>query len=102
MGRAPKPTPRPASRLRSVTIERFVTGAPGSVIISQGRTRVLCTASLDEVPKWLQPKTADPAVKPRGWVTAEYAMLPGSTPQRKKRGPDGRATEIQRLIARVL
>ena len=63
-----------------------------------GKTRVLCTASIStRPPKWLA--DADP---PRGWVSAEYAMLPGSTPDRKKRGPDGRGTEIQRLIGRAL
>jgi ribonuclease PH len=69
-------------------------------MITQGNTRVLCTASLDEVPKWLA--SNDPSKPAKGWVTAEYAMLPGSTPQRKKRGSDGRATEIQRLIGRAL
>jgi ribonuclease PH len=53
-----------------------------------------------EAPKWLVPKDGtDPT---RGWITAEYAMLPGSTPDRKRRGTDSRGTEIQRLIARVL
>lgn len=93
-------TPREASRLRSTTIARYPTSAPGSVLISQGQTRVLCTASIDELPKWLQ--NTKPGETPRGWVSAEYAMLPGSTPQRKKRGTDSRATEIQRLIGRVL
>jgi len=70
-------------------------------MIEQGNTRVLCTASIaDEVPKWLMGKSGAPPEK--GWVTAEYAMLPGSTQQRKRRGTDGRGTEIQRLIARTL
>lgn len=93
--------PRKQNQLRPVTIERFPAGAPGSVVIAQGETRVLCTASIaTDVPAFLLDKTTGLPV--RGWVTAEYAMLPGSTRDRKKRGPDGRATEIQRLIGRVL
>ncbi|MEX2670812.1 MAG: ribonuclease PH [Phycisphaeraceae bacterium] len=94
-----KGRPRRADELRPITIERhFPTAAPGSVLISMGETRVLCTASIaTEPPPWL--KHADP---PRGWVTAEYAMLPGSTPDRKRRGPDSRGTEIKRLIGRAL
>ena len=75
--------------------------ATGSCLYSQGETRVICTASISKsVPKWLEGKG-------RGWVTAEYAMLPASTGERKerdsKRGrPDGRSTEIQRLIGRAL
>lgn len=90
---------RRADELRPVVIERhFPTAAPGSVMICMGRTRLLCTASIaTEPPPWLA--NADP---PRGWVTAEYAMLPGSTPDRKRRGPDSRATEIKRLIGRAL
>jgi len=92
---------RKQNQLRPVTIERFPAAAPGSVIITQGETRVLCTASIAaEVPEFLLDKQTRQPVK--GWVTAEYAMLPGSTRDRKKRGPDGRATEIQRLIGRVL
>jgi len=87
--------------MRSVTIKPYKTAAAGSVIISQGETQVLCTASIaDKVPDWLMGRNGEPPK--RGWVTAEYAMLPGSTPGRKKRGPDSRGTEIQRLIARVL
>lgn len=94
---------RPAHRLRPTTIEPFVTAAPGSVVITQGHTRVLCTASVDETPKWLMPKPgSDPSIRPKGWVTAEYSMLPGSTAQRKRRGVDSRGTEIQRLIGRAL
>ncbi len=95
------PKLRKPHQLRPVTIEKFPASAPGSVIISQGETRVLCTASIAaEVPSFLiDRKTGLPT---RGWVTAEYSMLPGSTRDRKKRGPDGRATEIQRLIGRVL
>jgi ribonuclease PH len=87
--------------LRPIRIQRGFTGAaPGSVLIEAGRTRVLCTASvLAEVPKW----SNDPN---RGWVTAEYGMLPGSTCPRKPRSTpgktDGRAAEIQRLIGRSL
>jgi ribonuclease PH len=92
---------RKRSELRPTTIKPYRTRAAGSVIISQGETRVLCTASIaDEVPRWLQGKNGQPPT--RGWVTAEYSMLPGSTPDRKRRGPDSRGTEIQRLIARVL
>jgi ribonuclease PH len=89
---------RRAHQLRPTTIEPCATAAAGGVIITQGNTRVMCTASIEtQLPPWL--KDADP---PRGWVTAEYAMLPGSTPDRKRRGSDGRSTEIQRLIGRSL
>jgi ribonuclease PH len=71
------------------------------VLITAGRTSVLCTASVDEsVPPWKMKD--DP---PTGWVTAEYNMLPGSTSPRKRRDRgqvDGRTTEIQRLIGRSL
>ena len=79
----------------------FVETADGSALISVGRTRVICTASVDEaVPPWRRGRG-------RGWVTAEYGMLPGSTGERKPRDvakgrPDGRTTEIQRLIGRSL
>jgi ribonuclease PH len=93
---------RPAAAMRPVTIEPgFVRTADGSALISIGETRVICTASVQEdVPRWLRGSG-------RGWVTAEYAMLPASTGERKvrdsKRGrPDGRSTEIQRLIGRAL
>ena len=75
--------------------------ATGSCLIEAGGTRVICTASVDEeVPRWM-------AGKGRGWVTAEYGMLPASTGERKRRDvskgrPDGRAVEIQRLIGRSL
>ena len=74
--------------------------APGSVLISTGNTRVICTASVEEtIPGFL-------VGSGQGWVTAEYAMLPGATPRRKPRsrhkGADGRSTEIQRLIGRSL
>jgi ribonuclease PH len=88
--------------LRPVTIEPgFVRTANGSALISMGETRVICTASVQEgVPRWL-------AGSKRGWVTAEYGMLPASTGDRKQRDvskgrPDGRTVEIQRLIGRSL
>jgi ribonuclease PH len=93
---------RTASELRPVRFRRnFTRHTPGSVLVEFGRTVVLCTASVDDnVPPWL--KTSDP---PRGWITAEYNMLPGSTHPRKPRDRmrvDGRTTEIQRLIGRSL
>lgn len=92
---------RPASQLRPTVIEPFPSAAAGSVQIVMGGTRVLCTASIaSETPRWI--KRDEDGSPVHGWVTAEYAMLPGSTPDRKRRGPDGRSTEIQRLIARVL
>jgi ribonuclease PH len=93
---------RSTQQIRPVTIVRhYATAAPGSVLIEMGRTRVLCTASVSpETPPWLlDVATSEPA---KGWVTAEYAMLPGSTPDRKRRGADSRGTEIQRLIGRSL
>jgi ribonuclease PH len=94
-GRAP-------SELRPTTIEpHFVKPASGSALITQGETRVICTASIQEsVPRWM-------AGRGRGWATAEYGMLPASTGERKPRDvskgrPDGRTVEIQRLIGRSL
>ncbi len=70
--------------------------AEGSCLISMGKTRVLCAATVqDVVPQWMRGKG-------EGWVTAEYAMLPRSTKERTARTPSGRATEIQRLIGRSL
>jgi len=93
-------TKRRTSQLRPTKIHRYPTAAAGSVIVTQGGTRVLCTASIArDVPKWLK-DTSGKALS--GWVTAEYAMLPGSTPDRKRRGGDSRSTEIQRLIGRSL
>lgn len=75
--------------------------ADGSVLVSFGRTRVLCTASVDEdVPRWMKGSGT-------GWVTAEYSMLPGASPERIRREvkdgkPSGRTQEIQRLIGRAL
>jgi ribonuclease PH len=94
-GRAP-------DALRPLDIEPgFVRSATGSALISLGETRVICTASVEEsVPRWM-------AGQGRGWVTAEYGMLPASTGQRKPRDvskgrADGRTVEIQRLIGRSL
>jgi len=89
---------RRSDRLRPVTITRHYTSTPyGSVLISAGKTLVLCTASVERgVPRWLDGKG-------EGWVTAEYGMLPGSTPVRQpRRTDDGRSQEIQRLIGRSL
>ncbi|MEM9702311.1 MAG: ribonuclease PH [Planctomycetota bacterium] len=97
-----RPSGRERGQLRELSVQRpFPSAAAGSVLISAGNTVLLCTASVTEgVPPWRVNKD-DPA-RSKGWVTAEYAMHPGSTPGRKKRGPDGRATEIQRLIGRSL
>ena len=88
--------------LRPVSFQRdFTEFAPGSVLVSMGRTRVLCTASIEErVPPWMRGKGS-------GWLTAEYSMLPGSTSERSNREvnkgkPSGRTQEIQRLIGRSL
>src|SRR5436190_18944396 len=92
---------RRSDELRPLSFQRGYTGsAPGSVLVKAGRTTVLCTC------------TVEPAVPPflvgrgRGWLTAEYAMLPGSTAGRKARDRggkvDGRSVEIQRLIGRCL
>jgi ribonuclease PH len=93
---------RAPADLRPVSIEPgFVATADGSALISQGETKVICTASVnDSVPRWMEGRG-------RGWVTAEYAMLPASTGERKARDisrgkQDGRGVEIQRLIGRSL
>src|SRR5438445_2266599 len=93
---------RAADELRPLGLEPgFVRTASGSALISMGETRVICTASVQEsVPRWLSGSG-------RGWVTAEYGMLPASTGERKQRDvtrgrPDGRTVEIQRLIGRAL
>jgi ribonuclease PH len=93
---------RQPDELRPITFERdFTEMADGSVLVSFGRTRVLCTASVDEdVPRWMRGTG-------KGWVTAEYSMLPGSSPERIRREvkdgkPSGRTQEIQRLIGRSL
>ncbi|HYI79353.1 MAG TPA: ribonuclease PH [Thermoleophilaceae bacterium] len=93
---------RGADELRPIRIEPgFVRSATGSALIEAGGTRVICTASVDEsVPRWMKGQG-------KGWVTAEYGMLPASTGDRKQRDvskgrPDGRTVEIQRLIGRSL
>jgi len=93
---------RAVNQLRPIEIEPgFVRTATGSALISVGETRVICTASVQEsVPKWM-------AGRGKGWVTAEYGMLPASTGDRKQRDitkgrADGRSVEIQRLIGRSL
>jgi ribonuclease PH len=93
---------RQADELRPTRITTgFVSSAAGSALIEVGGTRVICTASVDEqVPRWMRDSG-------RGWVTAEYGMLPASTGDRKQRDvskgrPDGRTVEIQRLIGRSL
>lgn len=90
---------RRANELRSIKVKRrFTRTSPGSILYHSGNTTVLCTASVQaDVPPWL-------AGKGKGWITAEYNMLPNSTTPRKRRERsgkvDGRTTEIQRLIAR--
>ena len=93
---------RSPADIRPITIEPgYVRTADGSALISAGETRVICTASVsDAVPRWMEGKG-------RGWVTAEYSMLPASTGERKARDisrgkQDGRGVEIQRLIGRSL
>ncbi|MEC9034605.1 MAG: ribonuclease PH [Actinomycetota bacterium] len=92
-----RPDGRQNNELREVSFERdFTEMALGSCLVSFGRTRVLCTASVnDSVPPWLR-NTG------KGWVTAEYAMLPGSSNERIRRKTSGRSQEIQRLIGRSL
>jgi ribonuclease PH len=93
-------TRRP-SELRPIKVKRrYTRTSPGSVLYQSGNTTVLCTASVQpDVPPWL-------AGKGKGWITAEYNMLPNSTSPRKRRERDGkvdgRTTEIQRLISRSL
>ncbi len=93
---------RPHNELRPIEIVTgYVDQAHGSALIAFGRTRVLCTASIEEgVPRWL-------AGSGRGWITAEYGMLPASTGVRTQREASagkqkGRTVEIQRLIGRAL
>ena len=97
-----RPDGRAPEQLRSVRIERgYVDFAEGSCLVSFGRTRVICAASVAEtVPGWMRGTG-------RGWVTGEYSMLPRSTVERTPReaargGPSGRTQEIQRLIGRSL
>lgn len=96
-----RPGGRRTDELRPLTFRRrFTRMAPGSVRVGMGRTTVLCTCCVEEaVPHFL-------VGKGKGWLSAEYAMLPGSTPTRKPRDRagkvDGRGVEIQRLIGRAL
>ena len=97
-----RPDGRATHELRPLTFERDYTEmADGSCLVSFGRTRVLCTASIDDdVPRWMRGSGT-------GWVTAEYSMLPGSSPERVGREAargkqSGRTVEIQRLIGRSL
>ena len=98
----PRPDGRADDELRTITFERDYTEmAAGSVLVTFGKTRVLCTASIDEdVPRWMRGSG-------KGWVTAEYSMLPGASPERidreaAKGKQSGRTVEIQRLIGRAL
>ncbi len=93
----PRHDGRSPDALRPITIERgFQKTSPGSVLFRAGGTTVLVSAQVvEKVPPFLEGKGV-------GWLTAEYSMLPGSTPSRKSRGSDGRSTEIQRLIGRSL
>src|SRR5215213_4340620 len=93
---------RATDQLRPISFERdFTRMSAGSCLVSFGQTQVLCTASVDEdVPRWMRGKG-------KGWVTAEYSMLPGSSPERvgreaAKGKQSGRTQEIQRLIGRSL
>jgi ribonuclease PH len=97
-----RPDGRRDDELRPISFERdFTEMADGACLVSFGRTRVLCTASIDEdVPRWMRNSGA-------GWVTAEYSMLPGASPERIDREAargkqSGRTVEIQRLIGRSL
>jgi ribonuclease PH len=99
---SPRADGRLPDELRPISFERdFTSMAAGSCLVSFGQTRVLCTASVDEdVPRWMKGNG-------KGWVTAEYSMLPGSSPERIRREvkdgkPSGRTQEIQRLIGRAL
>src|SRR3954447_5605054 len=98
----PRPDGRAPDELRPFSFERnFTEMTLGSVLVTFGKTRVLCTASIDEdVPRWMRGTG-------KGWVTAEYSMLPGSSPERIDREAvrgkqGGRTMEIQRLIGRSL
>ncbi|HEY1318149.1 MAG TPA: ribonuclease PH [Gaiella sp.] len=93
---------RRPDQLRELDLQPdFLEQPNGSILYAQGRTVVLCTATLEEdIPRWLRGKG-------QGWMTAEYSLLPASTGERTQRGvsrgrPDGRTVEIQRLIGRAL
>lgn len=92
-----RPDGRANDELRPLSFQRdFVDTCAGSALVSFGRTRVLCTASIsNDVPRWMRDSG-------KGWVTAEYSMLPGSSPDRIRRRVSGRTQEIQRLIGRSL
>jgi ribonuclease PH len=95
-----RPDGRANDELRPHSFERdFTAYAAGSVLVTFGETKVLCTAMIDEdTPRWMRNSG-------KGWVTAEYSMLPASSPERinrETRGPKGRTQEIQRLIGRAL
>ena len=96
----PRQDGRKADEMRPITITRqFIPHAEGSVLITLGSTRVICTATVEErLPPWLRGGG-------QGWITAEYGMLPRATPERTQREigrPAGRTQEIQRLIGRSL
>src|SRR6187200_2681839 len=97
----PRPDDRKPGQLRPLSFKRkYTRNAPGSVLVKMGRTTVLCTCCVE-------PKVPDFLVgRGKGWLTAEYGMLPGSTASRKPRDKggkvDGRGVEIQRLIGRSL
>jgi ribonuclease PH len=95
---------RPPNAMRTVSFEPGIApNAHGSVLVAFGNTRVICSAMIEEgVPRWMKDQDVS-----GGWLTAEYSMLPYSTPDRKPRDitrgkPDGRSVEIQRLIGRSL
>jgi ribonuclease PH len=92
-------TDRQRDEMRPVSMELgFTEATPGSVLVAFGRTRVLCTAAVEaDVPRWMKDSG-------KGWVTAEYAMLPGASSERVRRDhvTGGRAQEISRLIGRSL
>jgi ribonuclease PH len=97
-----RPDGRAPDQLRDVSFERdFTDAASGSILVQAGKTMVLCTAYVDDdVPRWMRGSG-------KGWVTAEYSMLPGASPERIRREvssgkPSGRTQEIQRLIGRSL
>src|SRR6266702_148812 len=97
----PRPDDRKPQQLRPLSFKRkYTRSAPGSVLVKSGRTTVLCTCCVEpKVPEFL-------VGRGKGWLTAEYGMLPGSTNTRKARDKggkiDGRSVEIQRLIGRSL
>ena len=100
----PRPDGRKPDQLRPISFTpNFAPHATGSVLVSFGDTRVICSAMIEDgVPSWMKYQNV-----PGGWITAEYSMLPYSTLERKARDSskgklDGRSVEIQRLIGRSL